>query len=238
MLYGERWREFTPLSESERGDILRAAIGYALGDEPIGLARLREKYAAKIADTPDRHAFEVVSAPTGTDGQEFKDVARAVAGMNTLDSFLRDMRARYPDAAAGCGGRRRRTRPRRARRRRERTPSLRPARPLLPKPLRRLAVEASGRRAGQARPAADRIDSGAERSYSSLAGPAARDAVIGIRPENVIALGDCLEWAHSSNDYKWWPHGSQHRHISDRIRHILGGMCLVVGLKFYYEHKK
>ncbi len=52
LLYGERWREFTPLSESERGDILRAAIGYALGDEPIGLGRLREKYAAKLADTP------------------------------------------------------------------------------------------------------------------------------------------------------------------------------------------
>ena len=69
--------------------------------------RLREKYAAKLADTPDRHAFEVVSAPTGADGKEFKDVARAVAGMNTLDSFLRDMRTRYPDAvgdgAAGAG---------------------------------------------------------------------------------------------------------------------------------------
>jgi hypothetical protein len=69
--------------------------------------RLREKYAAKLADTPDRHAFEVVSAPTGADGKEFKDVARAVAGMNTLDSFLRDMRTRYPDpvgdGAAGAG---------------------------------------------------------------------------------------------------------------------------------------
>jgi tetratricopeptide (TPR) repeat protein len=103
LLYGERWREFAPLSESERGDILRAAIGYALGDEPIGLARLREKYAAKLADTPDRHAFEVVSAPTGADGQEFKDVARAVGGMNTLDSFLRDMRTRFPDAVGGAG---------------------------------------------------------------------------------------------------------------------------------------
>jgi hypothetical protein len=99
LLYGNRWREFAPLSESERGDILRAAIGYALGDEPIGLGRLREKYAAKLADTPDRHAFEVVSAPTGADGKEFKDVARAVGGMNTLDSFLRDMRTRYPDAS-------------------------------------------------------------------------------------------------------------------------------------------
>jgi hypothetical protein len=100
LLYGERWKQFTPLADSERVDVLRAAIGYAMGDEPMGLARLREKYAAKMADTPDRHAFEVVSAPTGVDGQEFQDVARSVGGMNTLDAFLREMRARYPDAGA------------------------------------------------------------------------------------------------------------------------------------------
>ncbi len=99
LYYGDRWREFTPLSESERVDVLRAAIGYALGDEPIGLGRLREKYAAKMADTPDRHAFDVVSAPTGTAGSEFKTVARTVTGIDTLDAFLREMRARYPDTA-------------------------------------------------------------------------------------------------------------------------------------------
>jgi tetratricopeptide (TPR) repeat protein len=100
LLHGERWRDFTPLTESERTDILRAAIGYSLGDEPIGLGRLREKYAAKMAETPDRRAFEVVSTPIGTSSAEFQDVAKAVSGMNTLDAFLRDMRARYPDAGA------------------------------------------------------------------------------------------------------------------------------------------
>jgi len=100
LLYGERWREFAPLSEAERVDILRAAIGYALDDEPIGLARFRDKYAAKMADTPDRHAFEVVTAPVGTSGTEFKNVARTVAGVDTLDEFLSDMRKRYPDSAA------------------------------------------------------------------------------------------------------------------------------------------
>jgi hypothetical protein len=98
LLYGERWREFAPLSEAERVDVLRAAIGYALGDEPIGLARFREKYAAKMADTPDRHAFEVVTAPVGASATEFKNVARTVAGADTLDEFLGDMRKLYPDS--------------------------------------------------------------------------------------------------------------------------------------------
>ena len=99
LLYGERWRDFAPLNETERFDILRAAIGFALGEEPIGLSRLREKYAAKMADGPDRRAFDVVSAPVGTSGMEFQEVATKVGNVNTLDAFLRDMRARYPDAA-------------------------------------------------------------------------------------------------------------------------------------------
>ena len=99
-MYGERWRQFTPLTEAERADVLRAAIGYALSDEQIGLIRLREKYAAKMADGPDRRAFDVVTAPIGTSGQEFQTIARKVAATDTLDGFLRDLRARYPDGSA------------------------------------------------------------------------------------------------------------------------------------------
>jgi tetratricopeptide (TPR) repeat protein len=100
VLYGDRWRQFTPLSETERFDILRAAIGYSLGEEPIGLARFREKYFAKMADTPDRRAFDVVSAPVGSSGAEFQDIAKKIAGVDSLDAFLRDLRTRYPDASA------------------------------------------------------------------------------------------------------------------------------------------
>jgi hypothetical protein len=99
LLYGNRWREFTPLNENERADILRAAIGYALDDDPLGLARFREKYSAKMAEGPDGRAFDVVSAPIGTNGAEFRDVAKSVAATNTLDAFLREMHRRYPDAA-------------------------------------------------------------------------------------------------------------------------------------------
>jgi hypothetical protein len=98
-LYGERWHEFAPLSEAERVDILRAATGYALGNETLGLSRFRERYAPKMADTLDRHAFEVVTAPVGTSGDEFKTVERAMAGIDTLGAFLSDMRKRYPDSA-------------------------------------------------------------------------------------------------------------------------------------------
>ena len=100
ILYGDRWKDFAPLTETERFDILRAAIGYSIGEEPIGLARFRERYFAKMADTPDRRAFEIVTAPAGSGGAEFQDIAKKIAGADSLESFLRDVRTRYPDAAA------------------------------------------------------------------------------------------------------------------------------------------
>jgi hypothetical protein len=105
LMYGERWKDWRPLNEVERADILRAGIGYALAEDSLGLGRFRDKYAAKMANTPDAHAFEIVSAPLGTSGAEFATVAHAAAAVDTLDGFLRDMQARYPDissmAAAG-----------------------------------------------------------------------------------------------------------------------------------------
>jgi tetratricopeptide (TPR) repeat protein len=97
LLHGDRWKDFTPLNDQERADVLRAAIAYALAEDAMGLARFREKYAAKMHDTPDRHAFEVVSAPIGAGAKEFRDVVSVIANTSTLDSFLRDMRKRYPD---------------------------------------------------------------------------------------------------------------------------------------------
>ena len=100
VLYGDRWRDFTPLNETERFDILRAAIGYSLGDEQLGLARFRERYAPKMANTPDANAFDVVSSPIGSSGQDFQNVAKKVTGIDSLEAFLRDMRKRYPDSSA------------------------------------------------------------------------------------------------------------------------------------------
>jgi tetratricopeptide (TPR) repeat protein len=97
LLYGDRWRDFAPLTDGERVDILRAAIGYQLAEEQISLVRLREKYAAKMADGPDRLAFDVVSAPIGAGAAEFQDVAKRVSSFDTLSAFLKDMRARYPE---------------------------------------------------------------------------------------------------------------------------------------------
>jgi hypothetical protein len=117
LLYGERWRQWEPLTDVERSDVLRAAIGYALAEDSVGLDRFREKYSGKMVDGGDRRAFEIAAAPLTASTAEFRDVARMVSATDTLDGFLRDMRARYPDTGA-LGA----------------APGLPPALPTVPKP--------------------------------------------------------------------------------------------------------
>ena len=79
---------------------MRAAIGYALGEDAIGLARFRERYLSKMGEGPDARAFEVVTAPIEAAGTEFTEIARSIAAVDTLEAFLRDLRARYPETGA------------------------------------------------------------------------------------------------------------------------------------------
>ena len=104
LLYGERWKQWQPLTDVERSDILRAEIGYALAEDKLGLERFRDKYAAKMAGTPDARAFEVVSAPLGTGGTDFRAIAHGAAAADTLDDFLREMKARYRESNPISGG--------------------------------------------------------------------------------------------------------------------------------------
>jgi tetratricopeptide (TPR) repeat protein len=95
---GERWRDASPLAEPERADVLRAAIGYALAREEIGLDRFRQKYLPRVSETADKRAFEIVTAPFAASAPEFAEIAKTIAAVDTLDTFLRDIKARFPEA--------------------------------------------------------------------------------------------------------------------------------------------
>lgn len=95
-LLGNRWRSWKPLDATERVQVLRAAIGYALASDSLDLGRLRSRYSAKMLGGPDSHAFQVVSAPIGVGSAEFRSVASSVGSTDTLDDFLKDLRDSFP----------------------------------------------------------------------------------------------------------------------------------------------
>jgi hypothetical protein len=94
-LLGGRWSDPAPLDPAERMDVLKAAIAYSLGSDPLSLDRLRGKFAAKMANSPEASAFEVVTAPITNQGLEFRAVARDVAAVDTMKTFLDDYRRQY-----------------------------------------------------------------------------------------------------------------------------------------------
>jgi tetratricopeptide (TPR) repeat protein len=100
LYYADRWRDFKPLNPVEKGDVIRAVVGYALAEDTIGLARFREKYAPLMSGDADRAAFETASKPAATNSAEFAEIAKMAASVDTLDGFLREMKTRFPDATA------------------------------------------------------------------------------------------------------------------------------------------
>jgi hypothetical protein len=100
LYYADRWRDFKPLNPVEKSDIVRAVVGYALAEDLIGIARFREKYAPLMSGEADRAAFEIASSPASGNSGEFAQIAKMAASVDTLEGFLREMRARYPDATA------------------------------------------------------------------------------------------------------------------------------------------
>ena len=100
LYYGDRWRDFKPLNAVEKSDIIRAAVGYALADDSIGMSRFREKYAPLMSESADQLAFDIASKPAGASSAEFAAIAKMAASVDTLDGFLREMKLRFPDATA------------------------------------------------------------------------------------------------------------------------------------------
>jgi len=100
LLYGERWRDFQPLTAEEKADIIRAGIGYSLAEDAIGIARLREKYAAKMENGADKIAFDAATKPATANSSEFIAIAKMAASVDTLDGFVREMKQRFPEDAS------------------------------------------------------------------------------------------------------------------------------------------
>jgi hypothetical protein len=96
-LLASRWSEPSALNTEERTEVLRAAVAYSLAADTQGLARLSEHFSAKMKSTPDANLFAVLAAPLDTHGLAFRDAAAKIAGIDTLQSFMKDFNRRYAE---------------------------------------------------------------------------------------------------------------------------------------------
>lgn len=94
-LLDDAWSTPQPLDAEGRTQVLRAAISYALAKDQLGLDRFRTKFLAKMAESPDAHAFDVLTQPLTANATEFSELVRKVAAVDTLTAFLEAYRKRY-----------------------------------------------------------------------------------------------------------------------------------------------
>ncbi len=100
LMLGGRWKESEPLSDTERSDVLRAAIGYSLANDQFALDRLRKKYYPKLLKSRDADSFLLVTKPIKSKGVAFRNLAKEIAAIDTLDAFMKEFRANYDRTSA------------------------------------------------------------------------------------------------------------------------------------------
>ncbi|PZN92559.1 MAG: hypothetical protein DCF30_22940 [Hyphomicrobiales bacterium] len=98
----EAWRGETPLGDSARSDVMRAAISYVMANEGLSLDRLRSKFATKMAQSSDARTFAFVTGASRSKSADIREMARAAAaaGADTLSDFMNAYRERYPAYSA------------------------------------------------------------------------------------------------------------------------------------------
>jgi hypothetical protein len=99
-ILGNRWSDGSPLTDIERSQLLRTAVAYSLANDEASLARVRDRFAAKMKGTPDANLFQVLSADIDQHGLAFRDAAARIASLDTLEAFMKDFSKRKADAGA------------------------------------------------------------------------------------------------------------------------------------------
>jgi hypothetical protein len=92
---GERWQAADALTAIERTDALRAAIGFVLASDSIGTDRLRSKFMAKMAESPDGDMFRLTTIDYLSRPDAFQAMARRSVGARALSDFLPAYRKRF-----------------------------------------------------------------------------------------------------------------------------------------------
>ncbi|HEX2759203.1 MAG TPA: hypothetical protein VHM27_01770, partial [Rhizomicrobium sp.] len=97
-MLSNRWSDASPLSDVERGQLLRTAVAYSLANDEASLARVRDHFAPKMKGTPDANLFQVLAADIDQHGLAFRDAAARIASLDTLEAFMKDFTRRKADA--------------------------------------------------------------------------------------------------------------------------------------------
>lgn len=88
------------LSQPARMNVIKAAVGYVLANDTMGLARLRTKFSDRLVTSPEWPMFDYVTGTIEVSSLEFKQVATQVSAIDSLNAFLTSYRETYSGQGA------------------------------------------------------------------------------------------------------------------------------------------
>lgn len=88
------------LSQPARMNVIKAAVGYVLASDTMGLARLRNKFSDRLVTSPEWPMFDYVTGTIEISSLEFKQVATQVSAIDSLNAFLSSYRETYSGQGA------------------------------------------------------------------------------------------------------------------------------------------
>jgi hypothetical protein len=83
------------MTQTSRLNVVKAAVGYVLAGDKLGVSRLRAKFSGQMAQSAEWPLFDYVTQEVAPTSPEFKKVAQQVAGLDSLDAFLASYRDLY-----------------------------------------------------------------------------------------------------------------------------------------------
>jgi tetratricopeptide (TPR) repeat protein len=87
------------MDKNSRMNIIKAAVGFVISGDSMGLSRLRSKFGDAMAQSAEWAMFDFVTGDITPASAEFRKVARQVADLDSLNAFLASYRQLYPDTA-------------------------------------------------------------------------------------------------------------------------------------------
>lgn len=99
-LLAARYQDLTPLNEIERSDLMRATVAYSLAGDAMSVERLRTRFGPKMSQSPDAKAFALLTQSPDVTDDDYKNVVKRVASVDTLDAFLAEFKSKHSSASA------------------------------------------------------------------------------------------------------------------------------------------
>lgn len=83
------------LTPVARMNVVKAAVGYVLANDQLGLSRLRNRFSDIMSRAPEWPMFAFVTDTVDTSAEEFRILARQIASVDSLNAFLNAYREIY-----------------------------------------------------------------------------------------------------------------------------------------------